>query len=391
MFVEFFFHLRRRGIPVSTTEFLTLLEALEKGLSAASLTTFYGLARSILVKRVEHFDLYDGAFLEFFEDRPFALRPGSEIEDELLSWLQEARFFRELTPEQIAALERLDLEELRRQFEERLQEQDERHDGGNRWIGTGGTSPFGHSGYHPGGIRVGGPGKNRSAVQIAQARRFRNLRTDRVLDTRQIAVALRKLRRLERRGRAEELDLEATVDATARNFGDIDLIFRPPRENQVRLLLLMDVGGSMNPYSELTSRLFSAAHRARHFRRFEALYFHNCPYETLYTDMYRQKGKPTEEVLAEVDSRWCCLIVGDAAMAPEELMQPGGSISYYHLNAEPGIDWLRRIKGQVPRAAWLNPDRPDWWGSYTTRKIGELFPMFPLTLDGLSEAVAEVR
>lgn len=392
MFVPFFFHLRQRGIPTSPTEFLTLLEALDKGLAAADLTRFYTLSRAILVKKEEHFDRFDMAFAEFFQDRPFAgTNENAELTEELLSWLEEAKFFRELSKEQIEALEKLDLDELRRLFQERLDEQKERHDGGNRWIGTGGTSPFGHSGYHPSGIRVGGTGGGRSAVQIATARRFRNLRSDLVLDTRQISLALRKLRQLTRQGRADELDLEATIDQTAKNFGDIELVFRPPRENQVKLLFLADVGGSMTPHSELTSRLFSAAHKASHFKRFEAYYFHNCFYETLYTDMAHQKGVPTAEVLDKVDDTWRCFVVGDAAMAPTELLQPGGSIDYYHFNPEPGITWINRLKERVPKTAWLNPDPVQWWGSYTTRVIQTVFEMFPLTLEGLDDAVAYLR
>lgn len=392
MFVEFFFHLRKRGIPVSPTEFLTLIEALEKQLADASLSTFYALARSILVKRVEHYDLYDAAFAEFFEDRPFQ-HPDrrQELTDELMDWLASPRFLRDLSEEQLEAMEKLDLDELLEEFEQRLQEQDERHDGGDHWIGTGGTSPFGHSGKHPTGVRVGGSGGNRRAMQVASKRRFRNLRTDRVLDTRQIGVALRKLRRLTRDGRDEELDLDATIDATAKNAGDIRMVFRPPRENEVKLLLLADVGGSMTPHSELVSRLLSAAHDAHHFKRFQSYYFHNCPYETLYTDIARQKGAPTDEVLANFDRTWRCLIVGDAAMAPPELLQPGGSVNYFHYNDEAGITWLRRIRDAIPRTAWLNPDKPRWWQSFTTKKIGELFEMYPLTLEGLDDAIAEIR
>ncbi len=392
MFVEFFFHLRKRGIPVSPTEFLTLLEALEQGLAQSSLSKFYSLARSVLVKRVENFDRYDAAFAEFFDDRPFEL-PGddAEITDALLEWLDNAKFLRDLSDEQLEALDKLDLEELREQFEQRLDEQDERHDGGDHWVGTGGTSPFGHSGKHPSGIRVGGTGQNRSAMQIASERRFQNLRTDRVLDTRQISVALRKLRRLTRDGRPEELDLEATIDATARNCGDIEMVFRPPRKNQVKLLLLADVGGSMTPHSELVSRLLSAAHDAHHFKAFKRYYFHNCPYETLYTDISRREGEATSDILANLDRRWRCLIVGDAAMAPPELMQPGGCIDYFHYNEEPGLTWLDRIDDAVGDVAWLNPDKPRWWQSFTTKKIGRKFPMFPLTLEGLDEAIDELR
>ena len=392
MFINFFYHLRDRGIPVSPTEFFALLEALDQGLHAASLERFYVIARAVLVKKVEHFDLYDAAFYEFFKDRPFT-HPGQrdELTDQLLSWLEEARFLEDIPPERLAALEAMDLDELRQLFEERLAEQDERHDGGSHWVGTGGTSPFGNSGQHPSGIRVGGKGRRGSALQVASKRRFRNLRTDLVLDTRQIGVALKKLRRLTRDGRADQLDLEATIDATAKNAGDIELVFRAPRKNEVKLLLLADVGGSMNPHTELTSRLFSAAHKAHHFKAFKAYYFHNCPYETLYSDMARRKGESTLQVLANLDRTWRCFIVGDAAMAPPELTQPGGCINYFHYNDEAGITWLQRIREALPRTAWLNPDNPRWWGSYTTQLIGQLFPMYPLTLDGLNDAVEEVR
>lgn len=392
MFISFFYHLRYRGIPVSPLEFLTLLEGLEAGLAAASLERFYLLARATLVKKAEHFDLYDAAFAEFFTDRPFSHpETQAEITADLLDWLKDPKSFAALSEEERAALQALDLEELRRQFEERLEEQKERHDGGNRWIGTGGTSPFGHSGTNPAGVRVGGPGGRRSAVQVAADRRFQNLRTDLVLDTRQIGLALRKLRVLTREGGRPELDLEASIDETARNAGDIELVFRPPRENQVKLLLLADVGGSMNPYSELTSRLFSAAHKAHHFKAFQAYYFHNCPYETLYTDMTRREGKPTEEIFANLDDSWRCFVVGDAAMAPSELIEPGGAISYFHFNEKPGLFYLEKLKDRIPRTAWLNPDKPKWWTAYTTRVIGELFEMFPLTLKGLEEAIEEVR
>ena len=392
MFIPFFFHLRDRGLPVSITEFLTLLEALEAGLANASLTHFYGVARAILVKRVEDFDRYDAAFAEFFEDRPFRDPDKSAaIEEELLEWLEEARWLRELDEDKLQALDALDLEELREQFEERLQEQDERHDGGDHWVGTGGTSPFGHGGDNPAGLRIGGPGRRGRAIQVATKRRFKNLRSDQVLDTRQIGVALRKLRRLSRKGRAQELDLEATIDATAKNAGDIDLVFRPPRENQVKLLLLADVGGSMTAHSQRTSQLFSAAHKAHHFKHFKSYYFHNCIYETLYTDIARRKGEPTEEVLAQLDRSWRVVIVGDAAMAPSELMRPGGCIDYYHFNDEAGITWLKRIQEELPHSAWLNPDKPRWWNVYTVQQIKQIFPMHPLTVEGIRDAVEEIR
>lgn len=391
MFVNFFYHLRLRGVPVSTTEYLTLLEALNKGLEQTSLERFYALARSLLVKRVEHFDLYDQAFAEFFRDKPFdpALLP--ELTDQVLDWLQDPRAMRQLSDEERAMLEAIDLEELRRRFQERLNEQTERHDGGNRWIGTGGTSPFGQGGTHPSGIRVG-QGGQRTAVQVAQDRRFRNLRSDLTLDVRQMGVALRKLRHLTRQQHLQELDIDQTINATADNAGDLELVFRSPRKNNVKLLLLMDVGGSMTPYTRHSSQLFSAAHQATHFKAFESYYFHNCPYDVVYTDMERRQGVSTKALLKEKDSSWTCIIVGDAAMAPGELMYAGGAIDLYHLNERSGLSWLTELREAMPRSVWLNPDPPHYWTTtFTVQKIRALFPMYPFTLGGLDEAINELR
>ncbi len=392
MFIEFFYHLRDRGLPLGVTEFLTLIEALSEGLARESLTHFYVVARSILVKRPEHFDLYDRAFAEYFRDAEVDAETKAELTDELLSWLEDNPLPpRDLSEERLAALEEHDLDQLRDQFEERLDEQDERHDGGDHWVGTGGTSPFGHSGEHPKGIRVGGEGRNRSAVQVATERRFRNLRKDVTLGVRDIGQALRRLRELTRDGRDEEIDVEATIDRTARNAGDIELVFRPPRQNEVKLLLLMDVGGSMTPHTRLTSKLFSAAHQASHFKAFDSYYFHNCPYGRLYTDIERREGESTDRLLRNLDRTWRCILVGDAAMAPEELMFQGGAIDYGHDNETPGIEYLKRLRETVGEAVWLNPHPPHWWGSWTTRKIKQLFPMFPLTMEGLEEAVDELQ
>ena len=392
MFIDFFFQLRDRGLPLGLNEFLSLLDALSEGLARASLSHFYVVARSILVKRVEHYDIYDQVFAEYFRDVEMDPAKKAEVTDELLSWLEDNPLPPpELSKEELAALEELDLEELREQFEERLREQDERHDGGDHWVGTGGTSPFGHSGEHPSGVRVGGSGRNRSAVQVASKRRFRNLRKDITLDVRDIGQALRRLRELTRDGREEELDLDETIDQTARNGGDIEMVFQPPRENNVKLLLLMDVGGSMDPYAQLTSRLFSAAHQASHFKAFESYYFHNCPYSKLYTDMARRQGEPTKEILRNLDRTWRCIVVGDAAMAPAELMRQGGAINYWHNNSTTGYEYLRMLDDSVLETVWLNPHNPNWWGSWTTRKIREIFPMFPFTMEGLEEAVAHLR
>ncbi len=387
MLVDFFLLLRARGIPASVTELLALVDALGKGLARCSLTHLYALSRALLVKNESHFDLFDRVFAEFFDGVEFA----HTLPDDLLDWLADPKPARGLTAEELAALERLDLEALRKKFEETLKEQTERHDGGNRWVGTGGSSPYGHGGTHPSGMRVGGHGRNRSALQVAGERRFRNLRNDRVLDTRQIGVALRRLRRLQREGVGEELDLDGSVDATARNAGEIEMVFQPPKENNVKLVLLMDVGGSMDPFTELCEQLFSAAHAASHFKQFKTYFFHNCPYGRLYTDMVRLKGRPTAEVLAEVDQSWRMVLVGDAYMHPYELLERGGAIDYSVHNTEPGVEWLRRLRDRVPTSVWLNPEPRRIWDAPTISIVRSIFPMCELTLDGLSEAVDILR
>ena len=387
MLIDFFLLLRARGLPASTTEFLALMRALSMGLAEVNLTRFYALSRSLLVKNEAHFDLFDRVFAEYFKDVEFV----EILPDALLDWLANAIEPKRLTPEELAALERLDLEELRKRFEEMLRKQQERHDGGNRFIGTGGSSPFGHSGQHPSGVRVGGSGGGRSAMQVAESRRFRNLRKDRVLDTRQIGMALRRLRRLKRDGHEEELDLEETIDATARDAGEIQLVFRPPRENNVKLLLLMDVGGSMDPFVELCEQLFSAAHAATHFKKFKYYFFHNCVYGRLYSDMIRLKGRPTGEVLLEIDNSWRVVFVGDAYMHPYELYETGGAIDYSQHNTQTGYNWLLRFRDRVPRSVWLNPEPRRIWNAPTISAVRSVFPMFELTLDVLSDAVDVLR
>ncbi len=378
-----------RGIPVSLTELLLLIEALQKGHADSNLVVFYGLARSILVKKVEHFDIYDRVFAEFFKDIEFPAEMMTQIQDDLLDWLKDPKTFEGLENREG---QEHDLDELRRMFEERLNEQKERHDGGNKWVGTGGTSPFGHGGKNPAGIRIGGPGGGRSAVQIAMDRRFNNLRSDLVLDVRQFSSALRRLRILSKDGQVEELDVDETIDKTAQNAGEIELVFSKPRKNQVKLLLLCDVGGSMNPYSRTTSLLFSAAHQAQHFKQFKSYYFHNCPYGKLYSDMSRREAVNTEDVLKNLDSSWRCIIVGDAAMAPYELMDAGGMLDFSSMNRDTGLIWLQRILEKVPRSVWLNPDPVRYWNSsYTARIISQLYPMFPFTLSGIDDAIAELR
>ncbi|MCA9075171.1 MAG: VWA domain-containing protein [Planctomycetaceae bacterium] len=386
MFVDFFYHLRRFGLKVTITEWLSLMQALAMGHERANLDAFYHLARCLLVKRETDYDTYDRAFAAFFRGVESEL----DITDELLDWLKDP-IVPDISEEDRAKLEALNLDELLKRFHDLLDEQDERHDGGNRWIGTGGTSPFGHSGVNPAGIRVGGSGGGGSAVQVAESRRFQNLRSDRILDTRQIGIALRRLKRLNRDDGPEELDLDESIDASARNAGEIELVFAPPRRNRIKLMLLMDVGGSMDPFTTLCERLFSAAHAANHFKEFEHRFFHNCVYETLYTDISRWEGEATSDMLANLDHSWSVVFVGDAWMAPYELTHVNGAIDYFHRNSTTGLDWLQRIRERVPNSVWLNPMRSEHWGGTSTRLIHTVFPMFELTIDGITEAIDVLR
>lgn len=387
MFLEFLYHLRAYGISVSTTEWLTLMDAMSRGFTGASLARFYNLARTILIKKESDYDRYDQAFASFFE----GLEAHFDIDDELLEWLENPEMPREISQEELDKIKAFDWDELREEFEKRMQEQDERHDGGNHWVGTGGTSAFGAGGTNPMGIRVGSQGGGRSAVQVAADRKFANLRGDRVLDTRQIGTALRRLRKLTKDHSQEELDIDETIDASARNYGDIELVFSPPRKNRVKLLLLMDVGGSMDPYALLSERLFSAANAANHFKAFKHYFFHNCIYDNLYEDISRWRGPRTDEILREIDDTWTVVIVGDAYMHPYELIQVGGAIYYDQSNAMTGLKWLQKVRDRCPNSVWLNPEPKRIWDAPTIRLIHSVFPMFHLTLDGLTEAVDVLR
>lgn len=384
MFIDFLFELRRQGLKITSHEWMALMEAMAMGLHDSSLDGFYRLARALCVKDISEFDAFDQAFLAYFKD---VGKDALAVATELLEWLRDPRKLAGLTEEQRRMIESLDLDRLRQMFEERLREQKKRHDGGNRWIGTGGTSPFGHSGAHPSGLRIGGPGGGRSAMQVAEERRYRAYRKDVVLDVRQIDVALRGLRQLGREGGEEELDLDETVDETCKNAGDLELVFRAPRRNRVKLILLMDVGGSMDPYAELVSRLFTAASRAGRFAQFRSYYFHNCVYETVYEDARFRQPVSVAEILATSDRSEKLVLVGDALMHPAELMHPGGSIYYDHHNRTPGIEWLRRLSAHFRRIAWLNPEPKRFWPHSTIEVVAGVIPMWQLTLEGLSEAV----
>ncbi|MFN0248170.1 MAG: vWA domain-containing protein [Kofleriaceae bacterium] len=383
MLVDFLFELRAKKVPVSTHEWMALMEAMAKGLHESSLDGFYRLARTICVKDIALYDAYDEAFLAYFKDVHVS---SLQLTEELLQWLGDPKALESLTEEQREMLKSLDLEKLRAMFEERLKQQKERHDGGNRWVGTGGTSPFGTNGKNPTGMRVGGGG-GRSAMAIAGERQFREYRRDVVLDVRQIDVALRGLRRLGREGAIEELDLDETVDKTCKNAGEIDIVFRPPRRNRVKVVLMMDVGGSMDPHAELMSRLFTAASRSGRFAKFRSYYFHNCVYNSVYEDAEFRKPVQVADLISSSDRDERLVLVGDALMHPAELLDPGGSMYLYSQARASGHEWLRRLAAHFRSATWLNPEPERFWTGTTIEVIASVFAMYPLTLDGLAHSV----
>jgi uncharacterized protein with von Willebrand factor type A (vWA) domain len=390
MLVDFFLHLKAHRLPVSTRELLTLLEALDKRVVSTSLDDFYALARACLVKDEQLFDRFDVAFSTFFNGIDGALLDArAEIPQE---WLRK-EFERHLTEEDKRAIEALGgLDKVLDAFRERLAEQRGRHQGGSKWIGTGGTSPFGAYGYNPEGMRVGPEGGSRSAIRVWDERSFRNLDGDVELNTRNIKVALRRLRRFAREGVPEELDLDGTIAGTARNAGWLDLRLQPERRNRVKVLLFLDVGGSMDPHVEACEELFSAARSE--YRHLEHFYFHNCIYDHVWRDNLRRRSERygTLELLRTYGPDWKVIVVGDAAMNPYELTQIDGSAEYRNL--EPGLAWLARIFEHFRRVVWWNPEPPRTWEyTRTTQLILQaLGPrMFPLTLGGIAQGIDALR
>lgn len=386
MFIPFLYELRARKVPVGTQEAVALAGALKAGLHDSSLDGFYFVARALLVHDEKHLDAFDQAFAKVFQGVESA---ALELHQQLLEWLKDARQrLPELTDEEKALLEQLDGDEIERLFQERLKEQQERHDGGNKWIGTGGTSPFGHSGRaaRP-GVRVGGAGGGRSAIRVAGQRHFRDYRDDLVLDVRQLGMALRKLRAFSREGNEQELDLDKTISETARNLGDLEVVTRPPRKSNTRVILLMDVGGSMDPYAHLMSRLFTAAKKATHFKELRTYYFHNCVYGRVYKNARFSEPVSVSELFAETDRRYKLIIVGDALMAPWELMSSSGWPGDEGLE---GILWLAKLREHYPASAWINPEPVHTWWQTTIDVLRKVYPMYPLTLEGLGEAVSQL-
>lgn len=396
MFTDFLYILRGYGMKTSLNEWNSLMEALSLNLNGGSLTEFYHMARAILVKRESEYDRFDQAFLEYFKN----VAGHDSLPEELLSWLSKALTQTSFDKEETdAAWGKLDILEIRRLMEQRLIEQKEQHHGGSKWIGTGGTTAFGHSGYAPKGIRVHGSGMNRSALQVAAERNYRDFREDKVLMLRQFQIAFKKLRLLSCRedGAKTELSVEQTIDKTCAQGGRLQIVMERPRKNQTKLLLLMDSGGSMWAYAELCSRLFQAVNQSTHFKDLKIYYFHNCFYEQLFTtpSCSSEEQISTEWVLHNLKSEYKVIFVGDATMAPSELLQEGGSLDYFHQNDKTGLDWMEAFKKRFPSAIWLNPMHEKLWdydySSYTIKLIREKFPMFQLTAKGLEEGIKELR
>jgi uncharacterized protein with von Willebrand factor type A (vWA) domain len=389
MLIDFFLHLKTKKLPVSTREFLTLLEALKEHVAGNSIDDFYFLARTCLVKDETHYDKFDRAFGEYFKGVTQIPGLEADIPEEWLKLMMK----KHLTPEEKAKLEKLGWDKLMEEFKKRLKEQKERHAGGSKWIGTGGSSPFGHGGYHPEGIRIGGESAgNRTAIKVWENREYRNLDDTVELGTRNIKIALRRLRRFAREGAEDELDLDGTIAGTARNAGWLDIKMRPERHNKVKVLLFLDIGGSMDDHIKVCEELFSAA--KSEFKHLEYFYFHNCIYDYVWKDNRRRHGErfPLWDVMHKYGEDYKVVVVGDATMSPYEVLQPGGSVEYS--NEEAGAVWLQRMLDTWPRAVWLNPEPERLWDyRHSIELIRTIFNsrMFPLTLAGLERAMRELN
>jgi uncharacterized protein len=379
MFVNFFHSLRRRGVPVTFNEWFLLQKALSENLVDSSLTRFYHIARAILIKTEAHFDRYDQAFLECFGH--------IDSDDDLIRRIEKHLLSippLELSEDEKRMVEQLSLEEVRQRFLEQLKNQDdELHIGGNKAIGIRGRSTHGAWGYNPAGIRIGQhESRMRSAIQIAEKRSFQNYRDDVALDTRSIKTVLSYIRQVVREGPKDLLDVDGTVDATCRNAGELEFIWDRARKKRIKLMLLMDAGGTMTPHAQLVSRLFSAARDI--VKDLQFYYFHNCVYQELYTDIWQMEAVSTKKVLDQTNRNYKVIMVGDAYMAPSELMSPDGAIDYWYRNDRPGIEWLIDIRKRFRKVIWLNPEPEQFWSSVpSTRMIRKVFPMYELTLSGM--------
>ena len=390
MLIDFFYALRSAKLPVSVKEFLVLLEALQADVvgprqpDACTIDDFYFLARTTLVKDEKHFDKFDRAFAAYFNGVEQLTDFTKDIPADWLRQILE----KELSPEEKAAIEKMGWEELMETLKKRLEEQKERHEGGSKWIGTGGTSPFGHGGYNPRGVRIGGKGGNKSAVKVWDQRAYKDYDDSQELGTRNIKVALRRLRKFARQGNELELDLPDTIRSTAANAGWLDIKMVPERHNNVKVLILMDVGGTMDEHIQRVEELFSAV--KAEFKHLEFYYFHNCVYDFMWKNNRRRFAEkfPTWDIIRKYNKDYKLIFVGDATMSPYEILQPGGSVEYN--NEEAGAEWLQRLTHAFPKFAWINPEPPGVWQyRQSIAVIQQLMSnrMFPLTLKGLEESM----
>ncbi|KWW36678.1 vWA domain-containing protein [Cupriavidus metallidurans] len=386
MLIDFFFSLRHAKLPVSVKEYLTMLEALRAQVIAPSIDEFYYLSRMTLVKDEKHFDKFDQTFAAYFKGVESLIDWKSDIP---LDWLQKT-LERELSTEEKAKIEAMGgLDKLMERLKQLLEEQKEKHEGGNKWIGTGGTSPFGHGGYNPEGIRIGGPSKgNRTAIKVWETRAYKDYDDQVELGTRNIKVALRRLRRFAREGADTELDLDDTIHSTAANAGMLDIKLRPERHNKVKVLMLMDVGGSMDDHIKRVEELFSAT--KTEFKHLEYYYFHNCLYDYVWKNNRRRHAEKiaTWDLIHKYTPDYKVIFVGDATMSPYEILQPGGSVEYN--NAEAGAVWLNRMIEQFPRFVWLNPEPEGLWQyRQSITVINQIMKnrMYPVTIAGLEAAM----
>ena len=390
MLIDFFYTLRAAKLPVSVKEYLTLLEALKANVvgptnpDACSMDDFYFLARTALVKDEKHYDKFDRAFAAYFKGVEMIADFTKPIPAD---WLRQ-EMERILSEEQIANAPKMDWDELMETLKKRLEEQKERHEGGSKWIGTGGTSPFGHGGKNPRGVRIGGKGGNKSAVKVWDQRAYRDYDDTQELGTRNIKVALRRLRKFARQGNELELDLPDTIRSTAANAGWLDIKMIPERHNNVKVLLLMDVGGTMDEHIQRVEELFSAV--KSEFKHLEFYYFHNCVYDYMWKNNKRRFAEkfPTWDIIRKYNKDYKLIFVGDATMSPYEILQPGGSVEYN--NEEAGAEWLQRLTHAFPKFAWINPEPQGVWQyrqsiSVIQQLIGQR--MFPLTLKGLEDTM----
>ena len=386
MLVNFFQGLKDGGVPVTPRELLDLLAAMNQQLVFGSIDDFYNLSRAVMVKDEKYYDRFDRAFGLHFRD----LEGVDDVIEALIpdDWLR-SEFVKQLSDEDKAKIESLGgLEKLIDEFKKRLEEQEKRHEGGNKWVGTGGTSPFGNDGFHPEGIRVGGQGKNKKAVKVWDRRDFKNLDDSVEIGTRNIKVALRRLRKFARTGSADELDLDDTISSTAKNAGLLDIKMVPERHNAVKVLLFLDVGGSMDPHVKVCEELFSAARSE--FKHLKHFYFHNFLYDNVWENNIRRHNQrtPLHDVIHKFGHDYKVVIVGDASMSPYEIVQPGGSVE--HWNEEPGAVWLERLRSTYEKCVWLNPVPEDEWQYTQSISIANQLmeeKMYPLTLGGLEDAM----